>query len=184
MEYKGHSYHLKYQGSNFDSALELTWFLFLSALDFTKNNISSHPLDYKHDLNWYPDLRFVVFNTMRFEIFAEVKPLTKMQFEKDLILTKYKKNDSTTCILGSSCTDYQLLENSIELSGLFEANFTSNIDKWDECKIIAYNLGRKFGDNQTHNEEKLNFGKYKGYTLREVKEKDISYYNWFLETFD
>ncbi|MCC7400181.1 MAG: hypothetical protein IT214_01740 [Chitinophagaceae bacterium] len=184
MQYHRSSYHLEYLNSKFDSALELTWFLFLSGLDITKNNLSSHPLDYKFGLSWYPDLRFIIFNPLHTEVFAEVKPLSKSQFYMKLNISKYKYKDSETCILGASNLDYQFLNNSIELTKLFDDRVLVNSDKWRTCSENANEFARKYSSNKGHSISRLDFGKYKGYTLREIQEKDPGYYKWYMDTFD
>src|SRR5450759_4964599 len=119
MEYYGGSYHIDYNNSKFDSALELSWFLFLNELDITKNNLSSHPLDHKFGLHWYPDLRFILFNPLHTEVFVEVKPLSKSQFAHELTLAKYSYLNNVVCLLGASNIDYQFLNGSPDLTTLF-----------------------------------------------------------------
>jgi hypothetical protein len=184
MQYRWNSYHLEYRNSKFDSALELTWFLFLEQIKITKNNLSSQPLDYKFELGWYPDLRFVIFNPKHNEIFAEIKPLNKTEFEKELSLSKYKYNDNKVCILGNDNTEYLFINDNEELSKLFDIEILPKVELWESCKTQALEIARKLGSNIGHSVPKLDFGKYKGYTLKEIQIKDPSYYKWYMETFD
>jgi hypothetical protein len=184
MEYRGSSYHVIYENNTFDSALELTWFLFLSELEITKNNLTVHPLDYKFQLSWYPDFRFILFNPSYTEVFAEVKPLAKSEFEKELNLLKYKRSDSETCILGYTNTDYEFLSNKIEISKVFDEHLRLNSDKWQLCSNKANEFARTYGSAKGFNEPRLSFGKYKGYSLKEIKQKDPNYYKWYMDTYD
>lgn len=188
MQYNGSSYQIEYKNSHFDSALELAWFLFLCELEITKNNLSSHPVDYKKDLSWYPDLRFVLFNPTYSEVMVEVKPLSKSEFTTELNLYKYVHSDSVTLLLGKSNSDYLLLKKQTEITPILDENFLNNKDMWNICYQKAIDFAQKYGSTKKtdfiQNDPKISFGKYEGHTLREVKEKDPSYYSWYMDTFD
>ncbi len=188
MEYHGSSFKIKFKGSDFDSILEFCWFLFLSELEITKNNLSSHPVDYKKDLSWYPDLRFVLFKPTYSEVMVEVKPLSKSEFTTELNLHKYVYSDSVTLILGKSNIDYLLLKKQTEITPILDENFIKNTDIWNICYQKAIDFAQKYGSTKKtdfiQNHPKISFGKYEGHTLREVIEKDPSYYTWYMNTFD
>ncbi len=185
MEYHGSSFKIKFKGSDFDSILEFCWFLFLSELEISKNNLSSHPVDYKQGLSWYPDLRFVLFKPTYTQIFAEVKPLSKSRFATELNLDKYKYSDGIALVLGESNIDYLLLMNQPEIINILDLNILNNSDLWDVCYQTAKEFAHNFGSTKkTHfiqEDPKISEGKYKGYTYREVKEKDPIYFKWYEE---
>jgi len=187
MNYSGNSYKIEYQNHQFDSIGELTWYLFLLDTGIT-NNIISQPLAYKKDLSWYPDLSFSLFTPAYFKIYIEVKPLTKESFSSQLNLTKYKINDSTTCIVGLTYLDYLILDDNTNLTTNFDKFLLSNQTKWDKADKFANDFAHKYGTfkkSETQRKEIwISFGKYKGYSLTEMKQKDKSYYNWYIETFD
>lgn len=184
MNYSGDSYKINYDNSEFDSALELTWYLFLAESGISQN-INSQPFKSKSDLSWYPDLRFVIFKPRHFEILVEVKPLSVQQFSEQLDLQKYRHPGHTTLIAGQSNADFLLIPDNDELSVYLQECFHTKNKEWNEVQEKAKDYASKYGSkykNQVHQPPpKAAWGKYKGKYLKEVEYLDPEWYKHYIQ---
>lgn len=139
------SYYIEYQNCYFESELELTWFIFLGELELTKSNIASKPFSYKNGFHGYPEFRFILSGPSYTEVFAQVKPLRKSQFDTEMTLDKNMFGDSVVCLLGESNVDYKFLNDNHELTELLDQHFLSNTEIWKSSHEKAIEIERKYG---------------------------------------